>query len=291
VRRSADYRRGLPPQPEPRGEAGLSSVYEALQRARQGGQVRGPVSGAAAPSGAIPLRPQQSQLRSEPQPQPQRARPERPPPVSLAPSPKAVALGPLLAAVRPLLDGEEGIVLQFAAATAGEGTSTIAREFALLAATAGHRRILLIDADRRSLGSARAFDCDIGLGLVDCLWNGAEERDVVRRVPGTQLSVACLIGERGPAACDAETVREIYAGVREHFELTIVDCPAVGGGGFTELLPEAADGVVMVVEAERTRPAVILHAKTLVEQAGGTIIGAVLNKRNNYIPEMLYRLL
>ena len=171
MRRSADFGRGLPPQPAPQGEAGLSSVYEALQRARQGGQVaarqwrgpaQGPVSGAAAPSGAIPLRPQQSQLRSEPPPQPQRARPERPPPVSLAPGPKAVALGPLLAAVRPLLDGEEGMVLQFAAATAGEGTSTIAREFALLAATAGHRRILLIDADRRSLGSARAFDCDTG---------------------------------------------------------------------------------------------------------------------------------
>ena len=49
-------------------------------------------------------------------------------------------------------------------------------------------------------------------------------------------------------------VREIYAGAARAFRTDVVDCPAVGGGGFTELLPEAADGVVMVVEAERTRP-------------------------------------
>ena len=269
----------------------MSSVYEALQRARQANQPRGPIRSEAdaghAVNGAIPLRPRQPQAR----PQPERPRPEAPSPVSLAPSPKASALGPLLAALRPLLDGDQGVVLQFVAATAGEGASTIAREFAFLAATAGRRRTLLIDGDRAQLTIGRALGCSTGQGLVDCLWHGADEADVLRPVSGTLLSVACLIGERGPAAADAATIHEIYDGVRGHFDVTVVDCPPVTGGAFAQLLPNAADGVVLVVEAERTRPAVVLHAKGLVEQAGGTIIGAVLNKRNNYIPERLYRLL
>ncbi len=110
----------------------MSSVYEALQRARRGS------------SGLTPL-------RSPP------AREIGRSPVSLAPGPLATPLAPLLAAIRPLLDSKQGVVLHIVAATVGEGSSTIAREFAMLAGTTGHRRTLLIDADRRDPQTARAF--------------------------------------------------------------------------------------------------------------------------------------
>ncbi len=260
----------------------VSSVYEALQRARQG-QSQG-IGGVR--FGAIPLRPH---------PQQQRTRRESPPPaVSLAPGPLAVELTPLLAAVRPLLDGaqqagSQGAVLQFVAATPGEGASTVAREFAFLAATTGRRRSLLIDADRRNPQTARGFGCATGRGLIDGLWEGVDDAELLHPVVGTLLSVVCLIGERGPAAADAETLREVYDGLRDHFELVVVDCPSVASGLYADLLPEAADGVILVIQAEKTRPAVISHAKNLVQQAGGTLIGAVLNKRTNYIPDFFYR--
>jgi hypothetical protein len=57
------------------------------------------------------------------------------------------------------------------------------------------------------------------------------------------------------------------------------------------LLPEEADGIFLVIRAEATRPAVISHAKALVEQAGGHFLGAVLNARRNYIPGFMYRML
>jgi succinoglycan biosynthesis transport protein ExoP len=202
----------------------------------------------------------------------------------------AAPLGPLFAAIRPLLDSKEGVVLHVVAATAGEGASTIAREFAMLAATTGHRRTLLIDADRRNPQTARAFDCDTGQGLVELLWGGLDDADVLQPVSGTLLSVTCLIGERGPAAVDTDSLRELYSRVREQFELVVIDCPPVGDA-YSNLLPEAVDGVILVVQAERTRPAVIARAKDAVQLAGGQILGAVLNRRNNYIPEFLYKLL
>lgn len=244
----------------------MSSVYEALQRARQGG------------SGVVPLRaPTSRELDRSP--------------VSLAPGPLAPPLMPLLAAIRPLLDSKAGVVLHVVAATAGEGSSTIAREFAMLAGTTGHRRTLLLDADRRSPQTARAFGCDTGRGLVEFLWGGLDDTEVLQAIGGTMLSVTCLTGEHGPAAIDAESVRELYSRLREQFELIVVDCPAVGDGGYSTLLPDAADGVILVVQAEKTRPAVVSHAKDLVTQAGGHVLGAVLNRRTNYIPEFLYKLL
>jgi Mrp family chromosome partitioning ATPase len=65
----------------------------------------------------------------------------------------------------------------------------------------------------------------------------------------------------------------------------------VASAGYLELAPERADGVILVVQAETTRPAVVAHAKGQIEQAGGNVLGAVLNRRGDYIPDFLYRML
>jgi len=244
----------------------VSGVYEALQRVRQGGSER-----------------------ASPADRPQRGLEQ--PPATRAPGPIAAELTPLLSVVRPLFDRVSGVVVHFVATAAGEGASTIAREFALLAATTGRRRTLLIDAARHDLQTARFFNCDTSRGLIDGIWIGYGEGVQQQPVPGTLLSVTCLVGERGTAPADAVTLSGLYDQLRGQFELIVIDCPAMESGEYSMLLPEEADGIFLVIRAEGTRPAVIAHAKTLVEQAGGHFLGAVLNARRNYIPEFLYRLL
>jgi Mrp family chromosome partitioning ATPase len=244
----------------------VSSVYEALQRVRQGGYDR-TLPGEPLPRGTEQL------------------------PITRAPGPIAVELTPVLSAVRPLLDGTKGAVLHFVAAAPGEGTSTIAREFALLAGTTGRRRTLLIDAARRDMQTARFFECDTSRGLIDGVWIGYDEANLQKPVAGTSLSVACLVGTRGNAPADTVTLSTLYEQLRNQFELVVVDCPAIESGEYSTLLPEETDGIFLVIRAEGTRPAVITHAKALVEQAGGRFLGAVLNGRRNYIPGFLYRLL
>jgi receptor protein-tyrosine kinase len=241
----------------------MSSIYEALQRARQGGR-----SGAGL----------------------------RPPPAPAAPPPAASpighALAPLLAAVRPLIDAAEGAVFHLVAATPGEGASTIAREFALAAAAAGIGHTALVDADRRTLATARAFGCDPRRGLAEALRpDGGGLGEALQPAAGAPLAVAALFGEAGPGQAEAATVREVYRRLKEQFRLVVVDCPPVTGGEFPALAPEAGDGVILVVRAETTRPAVVAHAKAQIEQCGATLLGAVLNRRTNYIPDFLYRML
>jgi protein-tyrosine kinase len=250
------------------GRSTVTGVYEALQRVRRGGHDR-------VPPVETPGRGAELQAEAP----------------SRAPGPIAVELTPLLSAIRPLLDGTKGAVLHFVAAGDGEGTSTIAREFALLAATSGRRRTLLIDAVRSDLQTARSFDCNTSRGLIDGVWIGYDEAGLQQAVPGTLLSVACLVGERGNAPADAVTLNALYQQLRQQFELIVIDCPAMDSGEYSMLLPEEADGIFLVIRAEDTRPAVIIHSKTLVEQAGGHFLGAVLNCRRNYIPGFLYRLL
>jgi len=49
------------------------------------------------------------------------------------------------------------------------------------------------------------------------------------------------------------------------------------------------DGVVLVVEAEKTRWQVVESLKEKIENSGGNILGMVFNKRRFYIPENIYR--
>jgi Mrp family chromosome partitioning ATPase len=51
------------------------------------------------------------------------------------------------------------------------------------------------------------------------------------------------------------------------------------------------DGVVLVVQAEKTRVKVIQNTRDLLENGGGNILGVVLNKRHFHIPDWLYKTL
>ena len=49
------------------------------------------------------------------------------------------------------------------------------------------------------------------------------------------------------------------------------------------------DGVVIVVEADKTRWPVVQSVREKIVQHGGRLLGMVLNKRRYYIPEFIYK--
>jgi Mrp family chromosome partitioning ATPase len=207
--------------------------------------------------------------------------------------------GPLVRAlesVYPIIyrlakDAGHGLVLHFVAASAGEGTSTLSSEFALVAARVGDSQVLLIDADRTRLTTATKFGCATDLSIFDQMQAGRTIQGKVATVPGnTQFQVGVLCGQSSPPL-SRKTMPLLYEQFRAKYDLTIIDCPAVFSDRYFELSPEAADGVVLVVQAERSRPEIIRQAQSLIENAGGKFIGTILNRRRSYIPDWLYRLL
>ena len=49
------------------------------------------------------------------------------------------------------------------------------------------------------------------------------------------------------------------------------------------------DGVVLVVQAERTKREVVQRSMESIANFQGNILGVVLNRKKYYIPEFLYR--
>jgi len=207
--------------------------------------------------------------------------------------------GPLIRALESIYpivyrlarDAGHGLVLHFVAASPGEGASTLSSEFALIAARLADSRVLLVDADRTQLTTAATFGCPTELGICDQFQAGSPLEERMVTGPGNpRLQIGVLCGQRSPPL-SRKAMPSLYEQFRAKYDLTIVDCPAVFSDRYFELSPEAADGVVLVVQAERNRPEIIRQAQSLIENAGGKLIGAILNRRHTYIPDFIYRLL
>jgi Mrp family chromosome partitioning ATPase len=76
-----------------------------------------------------------------------------------------------------------------------------------------------------------------------------------------------------------------------HYDMVIVDLPAANDDASVFNLAGLLDGVAIVVEAERVHWQAGLRTLARLRQSGAHLIGAVLNKRPNHIPDWLYRVL
>lgn len=80
----------------------------------------------------------------------------------------------------------------------------------------------------------------------------------------------------------------LMARLKQEFGLVIVDGPPVLDSTHSLLLCQHVDGLVLVIEAGKTRRQVVNVAIEQISRAGGNIIGAVMNKRQYFIPGWIY---
>jgi Mrp family chromosome partitioning ATPase len=86
-----------------------------------------------------------------------------------------------------------------------------------------------------------------------------------------------------------ERYRERIAELREGFDYVLISAPALSQETDATFIGQLADGVVLVVDANRTRRETARRAKEQLESAQLKLLGAVLDQRTFPIPEMLYR--
>ena len=79
--------------------------------------------------------------------------------------------------------------------------------------------------------------------------------------------------------------------LRQKFEYIIVDCPAVGVLGDISGVAALTDGVLLLVAAVQGTTRQIDCARGVVDEAGGTLKGCVLNRRTYPIPNFVHRML
>jgi len=86
------------------------------------------------------------------------------------------------------------------------------------------------------------------------------------------------------------TLLHSYMGdVRMQFAYSIVEAPPAGESNLATAMAQFADGIILVLSAQRTRRIMARKIKGMLEAAQARILGAVLSDRIFPIPEGIYR--
>lgn len=79
--------------------------------------------------------------------------------------------------------------------------------------------------------------------------------------------------------------------MRGLFKLILIDCPSIKQSAAIFSIAPLVDGVIIVVEADRTTRRQLEYLSRTIRAARGCVLGYILNKRTYCIPNGLYRIL
>lgn len=212
--------------------------------------------------------------------------------------------------------GHRGRVIQIAAANSGEGVSTVAREYARLAAVRARRPVWLIDADLAQQGQLEAVASEPdrfgALGkaaiatpdgsiffavtprLIDRAGKPVHPARLLTARPclGGRLWVTRFAAELLRSGQRAEPVADprYWDALRKHADTVVIDSPAADRNSMSITLAPFVDATVLVVAAESSAAGDPLILRDEIEAAGGKIAGVVVNRSTYQPPAFLKRL-
>jgi len=212
--------------------------------------------------------------------------------------------------------GHRGRVIQIAAASSGEGVSTVAREYARLTAVRARRPVWLIDADLAQQGQMEAVaahpdrfgqigkaaiatpDGSIFFAVTPRIMDQAGKPVhparlmTARPCLGGRLWVTRFAaehlrsGQRAAAVSDAR----YWDALRKHADTVVIDAPAAERNDMAITLAPFVDATVLVVAAESGSANEPMMLRDEIEAVGGKIAGVVVNRSTYNPPAFLKRL-
>ncbi|RJP96268.1 MAG: tyrosine-protein kinase family protein [Desulfobacteraceae bacterium] len=180
--------------------------------------------------------------------------------------------------------------LAFTSASLGDGTTTTAVNFATAMAKDSLRSVLLVDANFRHPCLHDMFHIELTNGLSDFLAreNGMEPQFTMIE-KNLHIQTAGSLGLRAAGLFESPQFDRFIETACSRFDHVILDCPPVAAFSETRVIAGKVGGVIMVVNAGKTRQKVALRTKNDLIEAGAEILGTVLNRRKFHIPYWVYK--
>ena len=187
--------------------------------------------------------------------------------------------------------GRRHCVVLVAGAVSGEGATTVCRNIAGALAHSHEGNVVLVDANLRQTHRASESATVAGEGLAEILAEKTRLKSVLEFDHGPGLAVLPSGGpiESPQQLFTVPRLQSVVTSLHSQFDWILLDGPPVTTYPESSSLAVVADGAILVLRAEQTRWEVAEEAKKVLEQAGVSILGGVLNRRKYHIPNFIYR--
>lgn len=171
------------------------------------------------------------------------------------------------------------------------GVSVIAGKLAIRAAEMAMGRILLIDGNFSAPAQGKQFGINSNAGLADILSSEVEISELLSNgvVDGLQVLPAGSDRYLKTVTVVPDVVSAMVSEFRAEFDLVIIDMPPVKNSARCLALARQTDGVILVVDAAKTRAREAKAAITMLTSNGVNILGTVLNRVSRTLPRWLDR--
>jgi capsular exopolysaccharide synthesis family protein len=187
---------------------------------------------------------------------------------------------------------QEMKAILFSSPGPGEGTSTVLIHFALTLAAEGDR-VLLVDGNMRNPYIHQAFHLPRENGLTEMVFSMSSFRHLDQIIKATTMDNLWVITNGQPypnpnAILESGYLQALTDHLKNQWSWVLLDCSPVNSCSDSVALACMADGIVLVVRAEKTRWETVRSAQERLQNCGGRILGVVLNKRRFHIPGWIY---
>ena len=168
--------------------------------------------------------------------------------------------------------------LLITSASPGEGKTTTAANLAIALAQLGSR-VLVIDSDLRKPRLHRIFQLDNRQGLVTHLTGLLPSADVIQHsyVPHVDVVVCGPVPPNPSELLSAPRMDDLVGQAAKTYDVVILDSPPVLNVADARILARIVERVVLVVEGGKTPRELVRRAHALLAEAGGNVLGVVLN--------------
>jgi len=143
-------------------------------------------------------------------------------------------------------------------------------------------RILIVDSDLHRPRQHKIIGVENKPGLANILVGEVQFDDAVVKtdVPNLHFLPSGRVTTGVHGLLDTPRMRELVKEVSGRYDLILFDAPPIIGVSDASLLVREVDGVLLVVQHRKYPRTVSMRAKAMVENAGGKLLGVVLNKIN-----------
>lgn len=163
----------------------------------------------------------------------------------------------------------------------GEGKSTTLFNLGYVYAEQGSK-VLIVDTDLRRPVQHKMVGLNNRIGVANVLTGEMKADEVIQQtgVPNLDMMPSGRLRRGSMGIMNNIRLRDLLDTIKDNYDIILLDSPPILGVTDAAILSSEADGVLLVVQYRKYPKIISLRAKRMIENAGGHLVGAVLNNIN-----------